>query len=139
MAPTKSHLLRSTIATRSKKRKADVSPPKHSNTKRSALGEITNKSVIITATLGTKGTKAQKKTVHTFGKGKQNENLGPPVVPLKPNTRGQLRKDNCSGETLNVARGQSKENVVGKVKTKRLSDEFEKSGESLYCSALEDM
>lgn len=139
MPPTKTQLhLRSTISTRSKKRKADVSPVKQVNVKRSAFGEITNNLKIDSN--ATKNILNQKKsTLHILLKGKQNENLGPPKAPAKPTTRASLRKENQpNGETLK-AKADQKENVAGNVKSKRLSEQFENSGESLYCSALEEV
>lgn len=134
------------------KRKADGSPTKETAIKRSALGEITNnanvkaveeKKPILKQALLAKKVKVQVKVlpaVRTVTKPSQNENLGPPLAPGKVQTRSSLKKEHAPNQTAVKAKEAVKENCnASKIKTKRLSNEFEKTDDSLYCTALEDM
>lgn len=147
------------------KRKADGSPTKEMSVKRSALGEITNNTDANTTNV--KGLKAEDKinkiedkkfplkapglvkkvtvttknlpSVKTVIKPKQNENCVP-LAPGKVQTRASLRKDVVPNQTAQKPKDSTKENTASnKIKTKRLSNEFEKSAESLYQSALDEI
>lgn len=126
------------------KRKA--SPLKEVGVKRSALGEI---SVNVTSQnkIANDKSKAIKKvvvqtkllpSVKTVVKPKQNENLAPPRAPVqKVQTRSNVR--NLGVNHTAIKRKESNQTVKdNKIKT-RLSNEFEKTDDSLYSSALEDM
>lgn len=128
------------------KRKADASPQKDLSTKRSALGDVTNNKKTIDPKLkvlakaNTNINPAKKITVQvkhlpsvkTAVKPKQNENLLPPVAPnQRLQTRATLRT--CDG---NSTAQKPKEPVKAK---SRLSNEFEKTEDSLYSTALEDV
>lgn len=133
------------------KRKAN-SPAKGMTLKRSALGDVTNaqknklnvqdakKKTMVTTIQVAKKVTVQTKvlpTVKTVAKPKK-ENLEPPAEPKKKIvTRQSLR--NVAPVQTNVAKPkEDKPNIEHKVKT-RLSNEFDKSDESLYTSALENL
>lgn len=168
MAPTKAMrpiipvLPATRVTTRSKaqnnnallkgKRKADASPSKQSAAKRSAFGDVTNaeklkafdnKSKQIQKPL-LKKVMVQSKvlpSVKTIGKPKQNENVAPPPAPAhKVQTRQTTKVVHplLPNQTAQKPKEVLKEITVNKVKT-RLSNEFEKTDDSLYSSALEDM
>nr|XP_022913544.1 G2/mitotic-specific cyclin-B3 [Onthophagus taurus] len=137
------------------KRKADGSPAKENAVKRSALGDISNaanknkvlgiKNKVLSKTnvLAKKVTVKEKvlPSVRTIVKSRQNENLPPPAAPAnKVQTRASLRHvAPAPTQTVQKPKENPKDIVVPtKVKT-RLSNEFEKTSESLYCSALEDV
>lgn len=144
---TRSKALSTTKELRSK-RKADGSPPKENGVKRSAFCDVTNAKTQLnddkTKTLGQK-TLAKKvtiqtkpgPTVKTVQKPKHNENFAPPQAPQqKIQTRATLR--NVPNQTVQKPKKPTNDVVpTNKVKT-RLSNEFEKTNESLYFSALED-
>ncbi|XP_065172086.1 G2/mitotic-specific cyclin-B3 isoform X1 [Atheta coriaria] len=168
MAPTKAMrpiipvLPATRVTTRSKaqnnnallkgKRKADASPSKQSAAKRSAFGDVTNaeklkafdnKSKQIQKPL-LKKVMVQSKvlpSVKTIGKPKQNENVAPPPAPAhKVQTRQTTKVVHplIPNQTAQKPKEVLKEITVNKVKT-RLSNEFEKTDDSLYSSALEDI
>lgn len=119
------------------KRKAEGSPTKENDVKRSAFCDVTNSKFNLhdTKKIGTR-----KATVKSVLKGKQqNENLAPPPAPIsKVQTRASLKNNtNVPNQTAQKPKETLKDIAVKK-KT-RLSNEFEKSGESLYSTALEDM
>ncbi|XP_017767903.1 PREDICTED: G2/mitotic-specific cyclin-B3 [Nicrophorus vespilloides] len=168
MAPTKVTrpiipTLSSRVTTRSKannaniivkgKRKADGSPSKETAVKRSALGDLTtntlakakndDKSKIISKNAVSKKVLVQARvlpSVRTVAKPKQNENQVPPAAPAqKILTRASLRSIPAPpNQTAQKPKEAVKDVVTSKVKT-RLSNEFEKTEESLYCTALEDV
>lgn len=119
------------------KRKADSPPTKEVAVKRSALGDLTNTKVTLS-----KKVIAQKKavpSVKTVKKPKQSENVAPPPIN-RIQTRGAVRAK-IPDETAQKPKEPLKENtsnVNNKVKT-RLSNEFEKTEDSLYSTALEEM
>lgn len=83
-------------------------------------------------------------SVKTVQKLRQNENLAPPPAPAanKIVTRAAVKQTaHCPNQTAVKPKELKKENAggVGASTKKRLSNEFEKSEESLYSSALEDM
>lgn len=154
MAPPKVHRpilssLGNRITTRSKtatnqsqnvkrnKRKAEGSPPKENDVKRSAFYDVTN------AKLNQSDKRTASKRTSTkpaILKEKQNENLAPPPAPIvdKIQTRASLRYNNVTNETAVKSKDTQRETNAIKKKT-RLSNEFEKTGESLYSTALEEM
>lgn len=127
------------------KRKANSPPLKESSQKRSALEDVTNNALELKAknvkTTAKKVTVQQKvlASVKTAVRVRQNENFAPPIAPaatrvktrastkaILPNETAQKPKDSVKVTT-----------AVAKVK--RLSNEFEKTEDSLYSTALEDM
>ncbi|CAG9768232.1 unnamed protein product [Ceutorhynchus assimilis] len=125
------------------KRKADCSPSKDKALKRSALGDLTNNvKNVKKITVQAKVLPSIKITsVKTVQKPKQNnENLAPPQAPVlnKITTRASVHNKqvpHCPNQTA----VKPKENTgLGANTKKRLSNEFEKSEESLYASALEE-
>ncbi|KAF7267167.1 hypothetical protein GWI33_019574 [Rhynchophorus ferrugineus] len=131
------------------KRKADCSPSKEKAIKRTALGDLTNNT---TNKVSDKGTKAKKVTVQsrvlpsvkTVQKIRQNENLAPPPAPggNKILTRASMKNTvHCPTHTAVKPKEAQKENHlgIGATTKKRLSNEFEKTEESLYSSALEEI
>ncbi|CAH0557665.1 unnamed protein product [Brassicogethes aeneus] len=132
------------------KRKADCSPSKEKGAKRSAFGDVSNvlaKSRAIdnakpALKTGPKKVTVQAKvlaSVKTVVKPRQNENLAPPPAPgNKVITRAAKNTAVAPNQTALKPKEVLKENNHAiRVKT-RLSNEFEKTEESLYCSALED-
>lgn len=130
------------------KRKAN-SPAKGMTLKRSAFGDVTNaiKKTITThdkfkktTTETTKKVTVQSKvlqTVKTVIKPKQNENIAAPAEPKKKIvTRASLR--NIVPTNTATKPKEVNKTETNKVKT-RLSNEFEKTNESLYTSALENL
>lgn len=129
------------------KRKADFSPVKE-NVKRTAMGDITNnkknedkrkptmkqpvkKAIVQTKTLP---------SVKTVVKPKQNENIS---IPQAPCINGVVTRAAVKNVTTNQTAVKPKEthkeiSNVTRIKT-RLSNEFEKTEESLYSSALEEL
>lgn len=161
-------IARSTVSTRSKsnsnlaqlkdlgrgKRKADCSPSKEKErVKRSAFGDVTNAIFKGKQTLDDKSkpiTKAVSKkvlvqskvlpSVKTVVKPKQNENLAPPPAPVhKIVTRAAAVKQVVPNQTAQKPKEGQKDNGVAAANKKRLSNEFEKTEESLYSSALEEI
>lgn len=133
------------------KRKADFSPSKDKAVKRTALGDLTNNTASKIIDGKVKGIKAIKKvtvqskllpSVKTVQKLRQNENLAPPPAPA-PNkivTRAAVKQTtHCPNQTAVKPKEIVKENGVGATTKKRLSNEFEKTEESLYSTALEDV
>ncbi|XP_044267323.1 G2/mitotic-specific cyclin-B3 isoform X2 [Tribolium madens] len=129
------------------KRKADFSPVKE-NAKRTAMGDITNNKKNedkkkTTLKQPVKKTIVQVKTlpsVRTVTKPKQNENVLPPLAPCINGvvTRATV-KNVTSGQTAIKPKETLKEiSNVSRIKT-RLSNEFEKTEDSLYSSALEEL
>lgn len=136
------------------KRKAN-SPAKETISKRSAFGDVTNAVKKLTTHHENKIKKQaiievpKKVTVHTkilpgvktTVKIKQNENIEPPAEPKKKIvTRASLRNGILPTQKDSTV-SKPKETVkveTTKVKT-RLSNEFDKSEESLYTSALENL
>ncbi|XP_008194308.1 G2/mitotic-specific cyclin-B3 isoform X2 [Tribolium castaneum] len=128
------------------KRKADFSPVKE-NVKRSAMGDITNNKKFddkkkATLKQPAKKTIVQVKTlpsVRTVLKPKQNENVLPPQAPCLNGvvTRAAV-KNVTTGQTAVKPKEALKEISNPRIKT-RLSNEFEKTEESLYSSALEEL
>lgn len=160
---------RNTISTRSKahasqtkevsrtKRKADCSPSKENKpTKRTAFGD---RNVNVTdaqkaknledkhrtglkTLLPVKKVTVQTKTlpsVKTVLKPK-NENLAAPPAPgHKVVTRAAVKNVVVPNQTAQKPKEVLKENNNATKVTKRLSNEFEKTEETLYCTALEEM
>lgn len=133
------------------KRKADCSPAKEKAVKRTALGDLTNNSVSKVADGKVKGIKAIRKvtvqakvlpSVKTVQKLRQNENLAPPPAPA-PNkivTRAAVKQTvHCPNQTAVKPKEVIKDSSVGVPTKKRLSNEFEKSEDSLYSTAVEDI
>ncbi|XP_028136565.1 G2/mitotic-specific cyclin-B3 isoform X1 [Diabrotica virgifera virgifera] len=134
------------------KRKADCSPSKENKlNKRTAFGERNiNTELIKTKTAEVKPKKTtvpvKKVTTHlkilpsikTVHKPKQNENLFPPAAPgQKISTRQS--KTVIPNQTAVKPKEVLKENNANVNKPgKRLSNEFEKTEDTLYCTALED-
>ncbi|KAF5273558.1 hypothetical protein FQR65_LT04556 [Abscondita terminalis] len=123
------------------KRKADASPVKEIGLKRSALIDVTNqKKAILDNKVKKNVNNVVKKvtvqakilsTVKTVVRPKQNENVPPQAPVQKIQTRASLKKLDVNGTV---------QKPVKEAKTKtRLSNEFEKSEDSLYSSALEDI
>ncbi|XP_030757496.1 G2/mitotic-specific cyclin-B3 [Sitophilus oryzae] len=141
------------------KRKAEGSPSKEKAVKRTALGDVTCTFNSYTNNTAQKPTDAKiirvrKITVQsskvlqsmkTVQKPIQNENLAPPPAPggNKVVTRATIKHIHihCPNQTAVKPKEVPKENVVGIGATtkKRLSNEFEKTEESLYSSALEEI
>lgn len=133
------------------KRKAISPAIKESSRKRSALGDLTNKTdrpAVDTKAKGVKNVLAAKKvtvqqkvlpSVKTAVRVRHNENLGPPAAPAaaRVQTRAAARAS-LPNETAQKPKDNAKE-TAGITKVKRLSNEFEKTEESLYSTALEDM
>ncbi|KAG5891029.1 hypothetical protein JTB14_035221 [Gonioctena quinquepunctata] len=135
------------------KRKADCSPSKENKAgnKRKAFGE---RNVNVTELLKQKIVEDKQKkiaavkkvtaqirtlpSVKTVHKPRQNENLAPPQAPgHKVVTRAAV-KNVVPNQTALKPKEVLKENNTNKV-NKRLSNEFEKTEESLYCTALEEI
>lgn len=132
------------------KRKADSPPAKEKALKRSALGDVTNRSERAPENKP-KGTKTlitgKKVTVHqkllpsvkTALRVKTHDCFGAPPAPAaRVQTRANARTK-VPNETVQKPKEAVKENVCAAAKVKRLSNEFEKSEESLYSTALEEM
>ena len=150
------------------KRKADLSPIKNERVKRSALGNLTNalistdsdenlkKGAIANAhqntkndefTIGTKIQPISSRTraaakVHTKPlKSKNKEaNLLSDLLPppqKKPQAGGKISKSTLEG-TITALSSKQTEEVPVKT-SRRISNDFEKTEESLYVSALEDI
>lgn len=128
------------------KRKAN-SPAKGMTSKRSAFGDVTNavKKQVTTNVKFNKIELAKKVTIHakvlptirTAIKPKQIDNAVPPEPKKKIVTRASLRNIVISTQT--AAKPKETHKIeTNKVKT-RLSNEFDKSEESLYTSALENL
>ncbi|RZC38936.1 G2/mitotic-specific cyclin-B3 [Asbolus verrucosus] len=154
-----------TIATRSRstvltaqtrpKRKAEFSPVKETNIKRTAFGELSNIN-----TGNVKKAEEKKKTtlkqpikkaivqtktlpsVKTVVKPKQNENIAPPHAPcINGNgivTRAAVKNVGTNQTALKPKEPLKENSNTNRIKT-RLSNEFEKTEESLYSSALEEL
>ncbi|KAH1014292.1 G2/mitotic-specific cyclin-B3-like isoform X1 [Dendroctonus ponderosae] len=129
------------------KRKADCSPIKNKVVKRSALGDVTNNDdkVIDNKVLkNIKRVTVQSKvlpSVRTVQKKKQNENSQPPPAPVanKIVTRNAVKQvTNCTNQTALKPKENKKNCVPAATTKKRLSNEFEKDDETLYCTALEE-
>lgn len=135
------------------KRKADGSPTKENGVKRSAFCDVTNaiskvKNVDEKVKILTKNHMVVKKvTVHqkvlpsvkTVIKPRQNENLAPPPAPgNKVHTRASCRNV-APNQTAQKPKEVQKETVATKKVKTRLSNEFEKTHDSLYSTALEDV
>lgn len=137
------------------KRKADGSPTKEKAVKRSAFCDVTNaiskvKGIDEKVKILTKNHMVVKKvTVHqrtlpsvkTIIKPRQNENIAPPPAPAPGNkvqTRASCRSV-VPNQTAQKPKDIQKDNVVTKKVKTRLSNEFEKTRESLYSTALEEM
>lgn len=134
------------------KRKADFSPVKEAiNTKRTALGDVTNaatkkiedKKKGATLKQPTKKTTVQAKilpSVRTVIKAKQSENVPPRAPCVKGiTTRASVKNIDITNQTALKAKEPLKENTtINRIKT-RLSNEFEKTEETLYSSALEEL
>ncbi|GJQ66946.1 CycB3 [Trypoxylus dichotomus] len=134
------------------KKKADGSPTKENGVKRSAFCDVTNaiakvKTVDEKVRILTKNHMVVKKvtvqqkilpSAKTVVKPKQNENLAPPPAPGKVQTRASCRTV-APNQTIQKPKDVMKENIgTKKVKT-RLSNEFDKSRESFYSTALEEI
>lgn len=120
------------------KRKAASPLAKDTEIKRSALGDVTNvkrKAAQKTVKPAPEHAKVVP-SVKTVVKPKRNEN----VAPLAPITRIQTRgRAKVPNETVQKPKELVKENITtNKVKT-RLSNEFEKTEESIYSTPLEEM
>ncbi|KAJ8946670.1 hypothetical protein NQ318_019984 [Aromia moschata] len=139
------------------KRKADHSPSKENKTsKRTAFGDRNvnvneflkakandeKHKVNVRQYVAVKKVTVQSKTlasVKTVLKPRQNENLAPPPAPgNKIVTRAAVKNVVVPNQTAVKPKEVLKDSNVNKV-NKRLSNEFEKTDESLYCTALEDM
>lgn len=139
------------------KRKADCSPSKENKaTKRTAFGDRNvNVSDALKAKVvedkhraGLKSSLPVKKvtvqtrtlaSIKTVLKPRQNENLGLPLAPgNKIVTRAAVKNvvpNQTAQKPKEVLKDSSNTNKVNK----RLSNEFEKTEETLYCTALEDV
>ncbi|CAH1979792.1 unnamed protein product [Acanthoscelides obtectus] len=147
----------------SSKRKADASPSKENKqNKRIAFGE---RNINVADNQINKGSKqvdekekdvkkavvmtnAKKLTVQvkklpsvkTVVKPRQNENLPPPAAPVqKIVTRGAQRREVVPDQTALKAPKETAKDSSNVNKGKRLSNEFEKTEETLYCTALEEI
>lgn len=139
------------------KRKADCSPSKENKaTKRTAFGD---RNVNVGDALKIKATEDKHKTglksslpvkkvtvqaktlasIKTILKPRQNENLAPPLVPgNKIVTRAAVKNivpNQTAQKPKEVLKDSSNINKINK----RLSNEFEKTEETLYCTALEEV
>ncbi|KAL3281837.1 hypothetical protein HHI36_005037 [Cryptolaemus montrouzieri] len=132
------------------KRKASPSKDTTANAKRSAFGDLTkNANVIPTRKITDEKKKISIKqplkvvvkakqfpTVKTVVKPKNDENIVPPDAPgIKTKTRLSLKAPTDTDTLIKVKEPLKESNV--KVKT-RLSNEFEKTEESLYTTADEE-
>lgn len=116
------------------KRKAEGSPTKEKDVKRSAFCDVTNSKV----NNSVKKLGLKKTTIKNTQKEKQNENLAPPQAPIISKIQTRLSsRNNAPNQTAQKPK-ETQKDVAIKKKT-RLSNEFERSGESLYSTALEDM
>lgn len=131
------------------KRKANSPPVKETSQKRSALGDVTNKATDNTRSKGLRNILTGKKvsvqqkvlpSVRTAVRVRQNENLAPPPAPAasKVQTRAAARTS-VPNETVQKPKETVVKESANVAKVKRLSNEFEKSEESLYSTALEEM
>ncbi|ERL83566.1 hypothetical protein D910_01755, partial [Dendroctonus ponderosae] len=80
-------------------------------------------------------------SVRTVQKKKQNENSQPPPAPVanKIVTRNAVKQvTNCTNQTALKPKENKKNCVPAATTKKRLSNEFEKDDETLYCTALEE-
>lgn len=139
------------------KRKAEGSPSKDiKSLKRKALCDLTNaigkkKAAEEKGKIGVKGHVTKKKdeiytkalpSVKTVVKPKQNENVQPPAAPggHKIVTRAAIKHITVvPNQTALRSKEVLKESNTTAASKKRLSNEFEKTEETLYCSALEEM
>lgn len=146
---TRSHNQNAILQTKNRiKRKAN-SPAKGMPLKRSALGDVTNafkKSITTNDKLKRTIDIAKKVAVHTQVlpavrtaiKSKLNNNEQPPAeLTKKIVTRASLRNIQVATQTVSKLKETIKVET-SKVKT-RLSNEFDKTEESLYTSALENL
>lgn len=139
--------------TRRNKRKADASPLKNDKVKRSALGNLTN-AVTTNQTIDKKGAKIEivkkesnKKTVTGAKTLKNIQNFLIPqndVLKAKPATKILTRaaaRNACAPPTVaDTTILKPKEFLeIQKPTTRRISNEFDRTDDSLYMSALEDM
>lgn len=122
------------------KRKADASPTLGNDLKRSALGELSNAKVFNNQHIKG-GDKEKSKKITKINKAKDTENVVPPLAPVcKAQGRYSLRNNNNNNATnQTVTKPKDTQKEVAPKKKTRLSADFEKSGESLYSTALEDM
>lgn len=142
------------------KRKAECSPAKHTAVKRSALSDLSSNAITKAKPVDPKQNAATKNTiakksivqprivpstkqvasVKTVIKPRQNENLAPPAAPItRIQTRAAAVRSKIPDGTAQKPKEPLKEiSNTQKVKT-RLSNEFEKTEESLYSTALEEM
>nr|CAI5837447.1 unnamed protein product [Callosobruchus analis] len=142
----------------SSKRKADCSPSKENKqNKRIAFGErninVADKQVNkggkqndekeIKKVINAKKVIVQVKrlpSVKTVIKPRQNENLPPPAAPVhKIVTRGARKTEVVPDQTALKAPKEASKDSSNVNKGKRLSNEFEKTEETLYCTALEEI
>ncbi|KAJ8952113.1 hypothetical protein NQ314_007606 [Rhamnusium bicolor] len=138
------------------KRKADCSPSKENKTtKRTAFGDrnvnvndilkskITDEKnkIVIKQNVVTKKIVVQTKmlpSVKTVLKPRQNENLAPPPAPGNKIVTRAAIKSVVPNQTALKPKEVLKENNNANKVNKRLSNEFEKTDESLYYTALEE-
>nr|CAI5822464.1 unnamed protein product [Callosobruchus analis] len=79
-------------------------------------------------------------SVKTVIKPRQNENLPPPAAPVhKIVTRGARKTEVVPDQTALKAPKEASKDSSNVNKGKRLSNEFEKTEETLYCTALEEI
>lgn len=137
------------------KRKADSSPTKDVKTKRSALGDLAINANVMANKLSDKNKllnqNASKQIVKkvtvkakqlpalkTVTKLKNNENLAPPPAPFVKIKARQPIKTEISTAIKPKDPSKDGQKEANGAKVKRLSNEFEKTEESLYTTALED-
>lgn len=138
------------------KRKADCSPSKENKaTKRTAFGDrnvnvtdIKTKlledkhKVALKSSLPVKKVTVQAKTlasIKTILKPRQNENLAPPPAPGNKIVTRAAGKTVVPNQTALKPKEPLKDSTNANKVNKRLSNEFEKNEETLYCTALEEM
>ncbi|XP_023021366.1 cyclin B3 isoform X2 [Leptinotarsa decemlineata] len=134
------------------KRKADCSPSKENrgNNKRKPMGDrdvnATEMKIKAADDKQKKVAPVKKATVQvralpsvkTVQKQRQNENLPPPQAPGHKIVTRAAVKNVVPNQTAVIPKEVLKETNAMKV-TKRLSNEFEKTEETLYCTALEEV
>lgn len=126
-----------------RKRKADLSPIKNERVKRSALGNLTN------ALIATESDENLKKA--TAAAAPKNANGLKPVssrtrAAAKNQTRGSKKAPLCDllppptkPTVITTAKSKPAAEVSQRNASRRISNEFEKTEESLYVSALEEI
>ncbi|CAO1337814.1 unnamed protein product [Diamesa serratosioi] len=126
------------------KRKADQSPLKNERIKRSALGNLTNAtvpqkendSILKKSLTNAPNVKNALKSVSGVFNDGETAKLLPP--PIKPSNQSRAKTNANTGVSLTIVKTKQTCDVPLKT-SRRISNEFEKTEDSLYVSALEEI